>query len=101
MQVLIVGQQGMRLSTKEVAIPGRERFKSVSLSNDNYQMPRTARITGRLDSMGAVRKWLSIQWAPDSSSMKLSYPMCRAIVIPMADHRLYLRANQGLRVQED
>ena len=58
-------------------------------------MPRTARITGRLDSMGAVRKWLSIQWAPDSSSTKLSNPMFKAIVIPMADHRLYLPPTQS------
>ena len=58
-------------------------------------MPRTARMTGRLDSIGAVRKWLSIQWAPESNSTKLSYPMFRAMLIPMADHRLYLRDSHG------
>merc|ERR1719219_1622301 len=42
-QVLIIGQQGVRLSTKEVAIPDA----------------KDCEVTGRLDSMGAVRKWLS------------------------------------------
>ena len=49
-----------------------------------HNIPRR---TGRFWSKGAVLKWLSIQWAPDSSFSKLSNPMLRAMLIPMADQR--------------
>jgi hypothetical protein len=45
------------------------------------------RMTGMFWLSGAVLKWLSIQWAPDSRWMKLSNPIFNAIVIPIADQR--------------
>ena len=45
-QILIVGQQGMRLSTKEVAIPVQvEALHFFQFEVIQYQMPRRARMT--------------------------------------------------------
>lgn len=71
-----------------------------------YQTPSTARITGKLDSKGVDRKWLSISCAPNNNSSKLSgpssvrkydrdIPMYNMMERPMALHKLYLPPTQS------
>ena len=60
-----------------------------------YHTPSVARIIGRFEAKGWLRKARSISCAPVRNSTKFSQPMASAIEVPMADHEEYRPPTQS------